>query len=73
MIYYYELSGGNGRIDAENDVAAVASLTQRYPNLLCIYKESDTEDGTPFIMVYEVVHVIATDEILSFKPSPNRA
>jgi len=68
MIYYYELENGSGKIDAENDIAAITQLTQRHQDLLCIYQENDTEDGTPFIIVYEIAHTITTDEILSFKP-----
>jgi hypothetical protein len=68
MIYYYELKNGSGKINAKNDIVAITSITQRFQDLLCIYKESDTEDGTPFIIIYSVAHTIATDEILSFKP-----
>lgn len=53
MIYYYELDGeGCGEIYAEEDAMAIASLFQQFKQeLLCIYKENDTE----FIMVYEKV------------------
>jgi hypothetical protein len=64
MIYYYELheetqvrnaqNKGHGEIQAENDAAAVAHLLQQFEReLLCVYKENDTKDGTPFIIIYE--------------------
>jgi hypothetical protein len=53
--YYWEnpvgLSPDCGRLDAVNDDAALALMPE---TAICMYRENEsTEDGIPFIMVYE--------------------
>ena len=52
--YYWENQVGfspeHGIIKAENDQEAITKLPQ---SALCMYKESDSEYGLPFIMVHE--------------------
>lgn len=49
-IYYYETPNRHGRITAANDDEALA---KKPSNCIVLYKENDTEDGTPFIIIYE--------------------
>jgi len=53
--YYFELDvgvGGPYKFQAESDTEAVEHLKGR-KNLLILYRESDTEDGTPFVTLWE--------------------
>jgi hypothetical protein len=58
--YYWETdrSSRGGQFEAENDQQAIARM-QRIMNarlndtLLCLYKESDTANGRPFIVVLD--------------------
>lgn len=50
-IYYYETDRRHGRFNAIDDKEAIDKLM--YKNPMVIYKESDTPDGTPFIIIYE--------------------
>lgn len=51
--YYWEEDGpASGKFQASNDAEALQRVSKR-SNLLCLYKESDTPDGTPFVMVFE--------------------
>jgi len=52
MIYYWETELRNGRIVAKNDREALRKLLTK-SHLLCIYKESDTKDGRPYLIVWE--------------------
>lgn len=52
MIYYWESELDNGQIVSENDEEAIKQLRHK-SDLLCIYKESDTKDGTPFLLIWE--------------------
>lgn len=52
MLYYYETEFSDGHCRFKDDQTAIEYLTS-LPSLVCIYKESDTEDGIPFIMVWE--------------------
>lgn len=49
-LYYYERPYGNGSFEADNDEEAIKSMPR---DTLILYKESDTKDGMPFIIVYE--------------------
>jgi hypothetical protein len=57
--YYYELvnpgPGEVGSVDTTKEPDEIAEYLEQWHkgNLLCVYHESDTEDGTPFIMDYE--------------------
>ena len=53
--YYFELNGfGHGERNFANDQEAKAYLLEKQQyDLVCIYKESDSPDGLPFIMVWE--------------------
>ena len=55
MIYYFECEpGGRGKTYAENDRDVIQQLkTTKKDRLLVVYKESDTEDGTPFITLFK--------------------
>lgn len=51
-IYYWEGNGPtSGIFQAANDDEALQKISKQ--KLLCLYKESNTPDGTPFIMVWE--------------------
>jgi hypothetical protein len=52
MIYYYETTDSHGRLKAASD-EEVKLLASKITNLVCLYKESDTPDGTPFIILLE--------------------
>jgi len=52
--YYYETSGlyrdkDYGQYEAENDGQAIAMMPE---GTIILYRESDTPDGTPFIVVW---------------------
>lgn len=53
-VYYYENEDGYsplfGRFNVENDEIAKKLIPE---TTLILYKESETNDGTPFIVVYE--------------------
>lgn len=53
ILYYYERRTKNGRLLALDDAIVKRVLINKYPDLLCIYRESDTQNGQPFIMVWE--------------------
>jgi len=53
--YYFELDntiGGPYRFQVESDTEAVERVKGK-KNLLILYRESDTEDGTPFVTLWE--------------------
>ena len=55
--YYYETDsrvswGGHGSFQAENDQLALDVFPSK-EKLLVLYKEADTPDGTPFIIIWE--------------------
>lgn len=50
MIYYYELPFFFGNFEAADDEEALVKMPK---GCMILYKESDTEDGTPFIVLYE--------------------
>lgn len=50
MIYYYELTHGFGKLTASDDREALKKMPS---NTILLYKESDTENGCPFIVVYD--------------------
>lgn len=53
--YYWEADGlASGRFQALNDAHALRLASER-KDLLCLYKESDTADGLPFIILYEKI------------------
>ena len=52
VIYYWESELDNGQIVSENDYEAIKQLRHK-SDLLGIYKESDTKDGTPFLLIWE--------------------
>lgn len=55
QLYYWEKESGFGgpyKARFTSDQAAIEWLT-KVPNLLMIYKESNTVDGMPFIAVWE--------------------
>lgn len=49
--YYVETLTRHYSFQAESDEKALAQLNK--PNVLVMYKESETPDGTPFIILYE--------------------
>jgi len=49
-IYYYELEDGNGEFEAASDHEAIL---KRSLDCLCVYRESNTLNGTPFVIVWE--------------------
>ncbi len=54
-IYYVEYTNGRRVYRADSDEETVQKA-QQYTisgDCLIVYKESDTEDGTPFITLYE--------------------
>lgn len=54
-MYYYEFNeamGGPYRFQAESDAKAIESMKD-VKNLLILYRESDTEDGTSFVTLWE--------------------
>lgn len=53
--YYYETTKRNGYFQAESDEAALERVKD-IANLLILYKESDTINGTPFIVLKEITH-----------------
>lgn len=55
MIYYWETENANGRLRASSDEEA---LDNKPENCWVLYKESDTEDGLPFIILYEDSEVV---------------
>jgi hypothetical protein len=64
-IYYYETFASHGEIKAVDDSAALKHLAEQFGvNLMCVYKESDTPDGTPFIMLYDVHNGISLKELI---------
>lgn len=56
-LYYYELedtSCGPFEYRSSGDAKTINFLKETYKDvLLCVYTESDTPDGTPFIMLYD--------------------
>jgi hypothetical protein len=58
MLYYWENPTGthpdHGTIEAETDDEAIALMPK---TAICLYHESDTTDGTPFVMVFEKPNV----------------
>ena len=52
-IYYWENSVGmspdHGRVEAETDSEALQKMPK---TAICLYRESDTPDGTPFVLVF---------------------
>jgi hypothetical protein len=52
ITYYWESEESFGNFVAENDEAAINNAFD-IPKLMVIYKEFDSEDGTPFIIVWE--------------------
>jgi hypothetical protein len=57
MIYYYELPWEEnpdfGQFHADSDEEALEHLNRSYPQAWCLYRESDTPDGNPFVMLYD--------------------
>jgi hypothetical protein len=50
MIFYYETTKSSGRITKQAPQEAITQLKGRFgDSLLCIYHESDSVDGLPFI------------------------
>ena len=54
-LYYYETMHGHSQREFESDAAAVQHVRDKHSDsILIMYKENDlTDDGTPFITVYE--------------------
>lgn len=53
-IYYYETDNGHGSVHYADDLSAVNGLRKQFKeSLMVIYKESNTENGQPFIILYE--------------------
>jgi len=52
--YYYELEKGHGRFSAETDAEALSYLKriQNIDDVLILYRESNTDNGLPFISLY---------------------
>jgi hypothetical protein len=55
MIYYWEANTGNscGEGKFSSDEEAIKVILSKVVDLLIIYKESDTENGWPYITVWE--------------------
>ena len=51
--YYWESELGEGSQVYSGDQEAEIKLLRAIPNLWLVYKESDTDNGMPFIIVYE--------------------
>ena len=51
-MYYWESDERSGQSRFESDAHAIKGLAT-IQNLLIIYKEADTQDGTPFVIVWE--------------------
>ena len=49
ILYYYEASCGHGRLRAKSDTEALKNMPS---GTTILYKESDTPDGTPFIVIW---------------------
>ena len=49
-LYYWETENSHGQYRAENDEKALEKMPK---NCWILYKESDTKDGQPFIILYE--------------------
>jgi hypothetical protein len=55
-IYYWESDFRYGEFKAESDQKAIEKAFKKMyggDQLLVVYKESETDDGTPFIVVWE--------------------
>lgn len=48
--YYWESDNNSGKFDANNDVEAISKIRQEW---IVVYKESDSTDGQPFIVIHE--------------------
>jgi hypothetical protein len=54
MTYYYETDMSHGHSQFSNDEHAKNTLLYLFnKRLMVIYKESNTQNGLPFIIVYE--------------------
>ena len=51
--YYWESKTSYGCFNDTDDDRAVKSALRDIPNVLVVYKESDTESGVPFIVLYK--------------------
>ena len=57
-IYYWESDYRYGQVKAERDEEGVKKAFQKVrvkdgDQMLVVYKESETDDGTPFIVLWE--------------------
>jgi hypothetical protein len=52
-IYYWETTTGHGKKKFENDEVAIRWFEQFANKRLVLYKESETKDGLPFIILQE--------------------
>lgn len=50
--YYFEYPIGHGNFEAENDDKAILKVKDN----VFLYKESDTKDGLPFVVVKNNYH-----------------
>lgn len=50
VVYYWETINSSGQFRAGSDQEALKKMPS---DCLALYRESDTEDGLPFIMVHE--------------------
>lgn len=55
MIYFWETEKDSGLIFAQNDEEAIKKFRKYESKLLCLYKQSNTKDGTPFQIVWEQI------------------
>ena len=57
MIYYFETANSRGRFSADSDEIAASLIQKRLAkseNIMICYRESElTDDGTPFVVIYE--------------------
>jgi hypothetical protein len=50
--YYFETENGSGKYEAENDQIAI-DKAREIKNLLVMYRESNSADGTPLVILVE--------------------
>lgn len=51
--YYWETPSRSGQIELDDDKQARKYCEMMGSSLICMYRESDSEDVTPFVMVWE--------------------